>query len=156
MSEHDEAERLRRRLRELEGTAKPDAPQKAKGGCGVALAWLLGAVVGVPLALFLLSSILTAIFPPTANETAKREEQQAIYSAEDIVKNAMRDPKSATFGDSFARRHDGIIAVCGSVSGQNGFGGMTGQRRFIVLGSVPIFEDGEPAFSELWSRNCVL
>lgn len=46
--------------------------------------------------------------------------------AEDAVRNAMRDPDSATFRNVESR--EGV--VCGEVNGKNGYGGYAGFRRF--------------------------
>lgn len=66
---------------------------------------------------------------------------------------SVRDPDSLVFGDSKAIKHDnGLIEVCGTVNGKNGFGGYTGfvpyngilgpnstgERVFVVAG----FGDG--------------
>lgn len=81
--------------------------------------------------------------------------------AEDKVRALLRDPSSAEF-TSVVRRpptKDSGAIVCGEVNARNGFGGMTGPKRFIA-GSFAMIEDdsGDTArkvFDGLWQKNCV-
>jgi hypothetical protein len=86
--------------------------------------------------------------------------------AKEHIKPALRDPDSAVFGDTFfvndRKSETGyyLPAVCGTVNARNGFGGMTGQKRFVYLifpnesrlaleGSVP-----DATLVQFWNRFC--
>jgi hypothetical protein len=73
------------------------------------------------------------IKPPPSNGYVE------IEWAKEHIKPALRDPDSAVFGDTFfvndRKSETGyyLPAVCGTVNARNGFGGMTGQKRFVYL-----------------------
>jgi hypothetical protein len=86
--------------------------------------------------------------------------------AKEHIKPALRDPDSAVFGDTFfvndRKSETGyyLPAVCGTVNAKNGFGGMSGQKRFVYLifpnesrlaleGSVP-----DATLVQFWNRFC--
>lgn len=86
--------------------------------------------------------------------------------AKEHIKPALRDPNSAVFGDTFyvndRKSETGyyLPAVCGTVNARNGFGGMTGQKRFVYLifpnesrlaleGSVP-----DATLVQFWNQFC--
>jgi hypothetical protein len=62
-----------------------------------------------------------------------------IYLAKQAITKMMRHPDSAMFGDVFffndRKTATGyyVPVVCGTVNGRNGFGGMTGQKRFVAV-----------------------
>jgi hypothetical protein len=70
--------------------------------------------------------------PPPSNGYAE------IYLAKEAVTKIMRDPASAVFSDVFfvndrtSETGYYVPVVCGTVNGRNGFGGMTGPKRFVA------------------------
>ncbi|WP_147276207.1 hypothetical protein [Sphingomonas aracearum] len=76
-----------------------------------------------------------------------------LMMAETDVKKRLRDPSSADF--SAMTVHNDV--VCGTVNSRNGFGGMTGQQRFISrMGVMTVFADdvAGDGFRETWNRVC--
>ena len=98
--------------------------------------------------------------PPPSNGTAE------IYLAKEAIPKLMRDPGSAVFGDIFfvndRKSATGyyVPVVCGTVNGKNGFGGMTGQKRFVAVMSDAIqglwLEGTTPqdVFAPEWNSFC--
>lgn len=78
--------------------------------------------------------------------TAALDVRKAISDGKLAVKLAMREPSSAVFGSAWFAR----TAVCGTVSGRNGYGGMTGQRPFVVVNGLVAIGN-----NELWLRHCL-
>lgn len=78
-------------------------------------------------------------------------------SAEQLVRQRLRDPDSAEFTAVRVidnREGTGKVA-CGMVNAKNGFGGMTGAKRFIAGGVVAIEDDiGTAGMDQLWARFC--
>ncbi len=90
------------------------------------------------------------------SEEARRTERGAdrIEAAKELVRAGLRDPASALFSDV---RLSQLSAVCGSVNSRNGFGGMTGPKRFIVIQSVYLEENftADPGmFPRMWQESC--
>lgn len=73
---------------------------------------------------------------------------QVTVRVERLVRTRLRDPKSATF------KH--LNGGCGYVNSRNGFGGMSGDKPFIVGANdkVVFSEDGPKAFKTLWDGHC--
>lgn len=67
------------------------------------------------------------------------------------VEAALRDGASAEFSNTFISAQGNY---CGYVNAKNGFGGMAGNQRFVVIGSVAVLEESVPSFEELWRDNC--
>ncbi|MGD0076580.1 MAG: hypothetical protein ABSD31_19955 [Candidatus Binataceae bacterium] len=90
-----------------------------------------------------------------------------IFMAKEAITKMMRDPDSAVFGDVFfvndRKSATGyyVPVVCGTVNGKNGFGGMTGQKRFVALMSdiaSGVWMEGttpQNVFAPEWNRFCV-
>lgn len=88
-----------------------------------------------------------------------------IYVAKEAIRSALRDPDSAVFGDNVFYANDRklngyyVPVVCGSVNARNGFGGMTGQKKFVFFPTL----DGRLALEgsvsdavivEYWNKMC--
>ncbi|EPZ7023491.1 hypothetical protein ACUNEO_20635 [Serratia sp. IR-2025] len=70
-----------------------------------------------------------------------------------VLKN-LKDPDSAKFGYSYQGKDK--FTLCGTVNAKNGYGGYTGETRFIYSlekGSLT-FDDGNSEFSESWLNMC--
>lgn len=89
---------------------------------------------------------------PTTKPAGMSDDERRMR-AEYAVKDRLRDPESADFGPMTVR--NGV--VCGTVNSRNGFGGMSGEQRFISrAGAITVFADdvkGE-GFNETWSSLC--
>jgi hypothetical protein len=68
---------------------------------------------------------------------------------ERLVRRELRDPDSTKF------RH--LNGGCGYVNSRNGFGGMTGEKQFIVgANDKVVFRDPKPAsFDTVWQQHCI-
>lgn len=89
----------------------------------------------------------------------KAKDYETILAAEQLVKARLRDPQSADFSNTFVIR-PGSKTVCGHVNARNGFGGMSGRMRFLVLDGILLIEDrSDPeAIRQLnfyWDQICV-
>lgn len=77
-----------------------------------------------------------------------------LIRAQRQVKSLLRDPESARFSGMTVYREPTQV-VCGYVNSRNGFGGMSGEQRF-VSGSVTTIEEqmklGE--MDKLWPQVC--
>lgn len=85
---------------------------------------------------------------------ARRQADELIGEAEWRIEQAARNPDSVEFMDSRvgSGSYSGMKVVCGSFNGENGFGGMTGFRRYIMLdGKVPLV-DGPGATGEVFNQ----
>ena len=75
-----------------------------------------------------------------------------IVAGQAMVKDRLRDPSSASFSDVTVSPDD---VVCGLVNAKNGFGGMTGNQRFIAGGLAVLEDDLSPSdFDALWISLC--
>lgn len=86
----------------------------------------------------------------------ERDAEQVKYSAIAAGKAAivkrLNDPESAKFGQ-VVFREPGF--VCGYVNAKNGFGGYTGEKGFITLGSAEMsWFEGDKDFEKVWNKNC--
>lgn len=88
-----------------------------------------------------------------------------VYIAKEVIKSALRDPDLAVFGADvfFAndRKMNGyyVPVVCGSVNAKNGFGGMTGQKRFVFFPTLEgrlVLEDSvaDAIIVHHWNKMC--
>lgn len=94
------------------------------------------------------------------SEESELEYSDLAYAEEgkaEIVK-LLRDPSSAKFGEARVSRKQGPPVVCGTVNSRNGFGGMTGDKRFIAAPGVISVIEGEnmtaAEFSGSWIQFC--
>lgn len=88
-----------------------------------------------------------------ANRDKRMRETQAIGLAKASVKARLKDPSSAEFGQVVVKS-SGI--VCGYVNAKNAFGGYTGEKAFISMGSQGMtWLHGEsPDFEKTWNKHC--
>lgn len=109
-----------------------------KIGCGgAALIGILGLIV------------ISQCSPETNKSFSQKVEQtEARYRIERLVKARLRDPESAVF------KHLG--KGCGYVNSRNGFGGMSGDKPFIVGANdkVAFQSDDQRAFATVWNGHC--
>lgn len=91
--------------------------------------------------------------PSVEAENAKYE-----ITAQEGIKQRLRDPSSAQFSNLKVVRRDGkVLGVCGQVNSKNGFGGMSGPTRFIYGGATAIEGDGvmdDENFDGAWQMIC--
>lgn len=101
-------------------------------------------IVLIPLGL-LGSCVMSFFAPPSQEQIAGR----MVAEAQVVVKNSLKDPDSAEFGEA----HYTGKAVCGLVNAKNGFGGYSGFKRYVVTGPLVSIE-GSPKFETLWKKAC--
>lgn len=79
-----------------------------------------------------------------------------ISLAESATARNLRDPASARFSGSFVSWLSGVPAVCGLVSGRNGFGGYAQPARYFALDEMVTIEvaGGDSLFRQQWTRYC--
>lgn len=82
------------------------------------------------------------------------------YDAEEQVKKLLRDPDSAEFTNIEIHiiPENGNRVACGYVNARNGFGGMTGLKRFVSGGTTIIEEDSEISVQVVdgaWNKFCL-
>ncbi|WP_157783429.1 hypothetical protein [Serratia plymuthica] len=70
------------------------------------------------------------------------------------VLKSLKDPGSAKFGYSYQGKDR--FTLCGTVNAKNGYGGYTGDTRFIysLENGQLVFDDGNGGFSETWGSMC--
>jgi hypothetical protein len=72
---------------------------------------------------------------------AASPQAKALDAAKQTVEAGLRDSGSAEFRNIKVFNHGtGRFVVCGEVNARNGFGGMTGYKRFFSMGGDPIIE----------------
>lgn len=74
-----------------------------------------------------------------------------ITSSQDVVKDSLKDPSSASFKNNFVSDKS---YVCGQVNAKNSFGSYAGYKRYINRGGLTLIDDDSPEFSRLWDENC--
>ena len=125
-------------------------PVRFKGlGLPMAFTGLIGALLFVGFAVngFDLSSEQEGQGVPPPRLIPPRSESEkagvAMGEAKATLNAALRDGDSATYRNLFVSRDNGgRLALCGEVNSRNGFGGLTGYKRFIAWQSysAPIIE----------------
>ena len=92
---------------------------------------------------------------PTPMQAARRDNLVAKAFAEDQVRKILKDPDSARFGVEVVRNAKAPL-VCGEVNARNSFDGMTGNRPFIVIGTLAEIDEypHEASFRKIWNRLC--
>jgi hypothetical protein len=89
----------------------------------------------------------------------EEREEEATVNAEESVKRRLRDPESAHFGsiNTFPQGDSGmVVVVCGYVNAKNGFGGYTGEERFVSIGGAgrPLLSSDGEDFATAWAQFC--
>jgi len=93
----------------------------------------------------------------TAMDEPHHDDQFYVNMAQWALKKRLKDPESATFSNISVTQHGDTVATCGDVNSKHSFGGFTGKKSFLVVGSLAATEDDlEPGvFSAIWNRVCV-
>lgn len=117
--------------------------------------WAMAVIVVAPLGLL---AAVVACNPETAGTRADAAPDPILAEAqaEVAIKDALKDPDSAKFGEEDVRDAKRPV-VCGTVNAKNGFGGYTGMRPFIVIGSRAAVQDDptDGRFVKLWNSLCI-
>lgn len=84
--------------------------------------------------------------------------EKMIERAKERFANLLREPSSAEFTDVKLTTGKDMksLTVCGLVKARNGFGGMTGYKRFFITeaGDFMILSDGKDALRPHWHYHC--
>ncbi len=124
-------------------------------GCGP----LLAVILGILLALAAIGSIIKRVSPPAkpvavATPTGPNSFQVEVMARGNLGA-ALKDRDSMDVRDAMVPNGAGYL--CGMVNSRNGFGGMTGYKRFIAGASpsMPVVIEGETIerveFDKLWT-----
>lgn len=70
-----------------------------------------------------------------------------------LLRPYLRDPGSLSVGSAWKGRG---VRYCGTASARNGFGGMTGQKRFMAGDHFAAVDDGSMYFAANWRKLCAL
>jgi hypothetical protein len=104
--------------------------------------------------LAILLAIIVAIGPERggrSDSTAAVGPVDPAYRARRLVRAALREPDSASFGRTFPGRGG---AYCGYVNAR-GSGGYTGMREFVVADQIGVaVNDGSNRFANAWHAHC--
>jgi hypothetical protein len=103
-----------------------------------------GQMIGIDTILFAIFTLIGILILSTSAFNATHRE---------AVLAVLRDPNSAIFGSSYIGKYG---AGCGLVNARNGFGGMSGMRRYVVAGRITMIDDGKLAFEMTWNDLCKL
>ena len=130
------------------------APKKT-----TAVTWFAAFAVGVVALNFVLREEAPSNQAPmTAEQKAQGAEALQRYmqvmTAERAIKASLKDPDSAVFSDSVFREPG---AVCGYVNARNSFGGLTGNKGYLVdteSGAI-LIEGSTKGFSAAWNTRCL-
>ena len=112
-------------------------------------------------------SNLVSLMEPWKNNSASNSRQakilwggeQALWieNAKDVVRLALKDPKSATFRNvNYHLGQSNSALACGEVNSKNSFGGYGGFQRFITNGfsSGTFLEEQVEDFDNVWNAFC--
>lgn len=103
--------------------------------------------------IFILCAFSFALYqcskPKSPHELARKSEEAAQLDSIGAVRASLKDPDSAEFRN--------IRGICGEVNSKNGFGGMSGFKRYVGNSEI-VAIDGENIDSEqfqlVWDRFC--
>lgn len=119
---------------------------------------------GILVAILVFLAIVGSYIGPTQDEDAKEEraptetdKMLARVRAEESVRQMLRDPDSAEFTqvEVFVPDDGGPMITCGYVNSRNGFGGMSGAKRFVASATVILEEQVDAqAMQDLWTQYC--
>lgn len=91
------------------------------------------------------------VFVSTEAHAQKASDRLPVIQAERIVREHLKDGKSAQFRGSYKSKKG---FVCGEVNAKNSFGAYAGHTRFISRGRSVVMDDGSHEFSNAWSEMC--
>jgi hypothetical protein len=97
------------------------------------------------------------------NTSAGISKNDAIATGKESLEANLKDADSVEFGDVWAGRisketGESMLVACGYYNARNGFGGMTGEKRFIGGPGGVVLTDDQPttnAFNLLWPKACI-
>jgi hypothetical protein len=124
----------------------------------------VGLIVLVPVLLFVLVFgfyLIKEVFSPT---DLSNNPSWAIDEGKDSLKANLKDPDSLEYGEVWAGRlkgtasDKGTLVACGYYNARNGFGGMTGSKRFIGSPGNIVLTDEVPGGEMMniaWLQACV-
>ena len=108
---------------------------------------MAGAVVAFALLAFAISAVRSNL-----GDNHPGSDQYLIDQAEASVRAKLRDPASAIFSEERIVGTGPDRRVCGFVNAKNGFGGYSGNQRFVsFMGTLAYIGDEQP-LEAIWSR----
>lgn len=96
-------------------------------------------------AMTIIASACQTVESPPIQTTPYQLNADEVKAVQQGVRNSLKDPTSAIFGENFsaAQKDPGIVYVCGTVNAKNSFGGYVGNQPF--LGLLATTKDGKVA-----------
>lgn len=132
----------------------PTVPRDAirVNGCVISVVGILGiAMIAWLVSVFVSWAESSATSATSATPAGYATSGLTVRQAQDAVRAQLRDPQSAVF--SKLREKNGV--TCGAVNARNGFGGMAGDRPFVVTGQrALIVRAGNVAENDEWMQLC--
>lgn len=117
--------------------------------------FILMFVAGVFVVFFILQALFSADDPDNT--------YSAIYDGQKNLESTLKDPDSVEYGDVWAARMKtasdpvGLLVACGYFNARNGFGGMTGNKRFMAGAAGPVITDelSTDIMDVAWKETCI-
>lgn len=93
---------------------------------------------------------------PEFERLSRSQEFVWIRNNQRLLKQKLKDPDSAKFGDDYVSYKSGGPVVCGTVNARNSFGGYSGAERYVGMGAeLGVYMASEVSdFDTLWRRVC--
>lgn len=135
---------------------EPDETADPNGknvGCGTLMLWGIVFLIG--------GLILTALLNISPEYDSTKDPAWIIDEGKKSLKGVLRDPGSVEFREVWAGTLKGkdssSLIACGYFNAKNGFGGRTGDQRFIAsVGGMVMTEDRDSAMlNYTWEETCV-
>ena len=151
--------------REISDTASqcPHCGYKIKSSSGGGCLKGIGIVLAVPVLLFVLVFLFFLIKQGFSPTDLKNSPSFAIDYGKENLEKSLKDPGSVEYGDVWAGKMIGstgesTLVACGYFNARNGFGGMTGMKRFVAGPGGPVLTDQAEISGFLdvvWQQTCV-
>lgn len=92
-----------------------------------------------------------------AERAAYQRDLATLETGRAAIRDMLKDPESARFGEAIGRVKHGQRVACGFVNGRNSFGGYAGEQRWVVLPdkNLALIRGVDGArFDQTWNRYC--
>lgn len=92
-----------------------------------------------------------------SRDQLSNQKYNMLAAAEGAIKEALKDPDSAVFRNESVHRNGKNLIVCGEVNSRNGFGGFSGFKHFVSMGTdtTTFLEDQTRGFGKVWNSFCL-
>jgi hypothetical protein len=127
-----------------------------------------GQAACILLSLAVIGLICLNLSPPPPDVDGKRAAQEQadresntkytlLAAAERAIKERLKDADSAQFRNESVHKNGKGLIVCGEVNAKNGFGGFSGFKHFVSMGTdtTTFLEDQTRGFGKVWNGFCL-